>query len=105
MGKWTRRAFITTGLVAGGGVIVGAALRPGNQIKDLAGKVGEEGGQLVHSYITIDTDNTITAIIPHSEMGQGVQTALGQMLAEELDADWENLLTEEAQAIGEYSTY
>ena len=56
MGKWTRRAFITTGLVAGGGVIVGAALRPGNQIKDLAGKVGEEGGQLVHSYIKIDTD-------------------------------------------------
>ena len=37
MGKWTRRAFITTGLVAGGGVIVGVALRPGNQIKDLAG--------------------------------------------------------------------
>ena len=105
MGKWTRRAFITTGLVAGGGVIVGVALRPGNQIKDLAGKVGEEGGQLVHSYVKIDTDNTITAIIPHSEMGQGVQTALGQMLAEELDADWENLLTEEAPALGEYSTY
>ncbi|MDD9896662.1 MAG: molybdopterin-dependent oxidoreductase, partial [Gammaproteobacteria bacterium] len=43
--------------------------------------------------------------IPHSELGQGVQTALGQMLAEELDADWDNLLTEEAPAIGEYSTY
>ena len=105
MGKWTRRAFITTGLVAGGGVVVGVAMRPGNQVKDLAGKLGDEGGQLVHSYVRIDSDNTITAIIPHSEMGQGVQTALGQMLAEELDADWDNLLTEEAPAIGEYSTY
>lgn len=105
MGKWTRRAFITTGLVAGGGVVVGVAMRPGNQVKDLAGKVGDEGGQLVHSYVKIDSDNTITAIIPHSEMGQGVQTALGQMLAEELDADWDNLLTVEAPAIGEYSTY
>lgn len=105
MGKWTRRAFITTGVVAGGGLVVGIAVRPGNQVKGLAGKVSEEGGQLIHSYVKIDADNTITAIIPHSEMGQGVQTSLGQMLAEELDADWDNLRTEEAPAIGEYATY
>lgn len=105
MSKWTRRAFITTGLIAGGGVAVGVALRPGNQVKDLAGKLGDEGGQLVHTYIKIDSDNVITAIIPHSEMGQGVQTSLGQMLAEELDADWDKLLTEEAPAIGEYASY
>ena len=39
MSKWTRRAFITTGVVAGGGVMVGIAMRPGNQIKDLAPKL------------------------------------------------------------------
>ena len=105
MGKWTRRAFITTGLVAGGGVVVGISMRPGNQVKELAGKVGNEGGQLIHSYVKIDSENVITAIIPHSEMGQGVQTSLGQMLAEELDADWDQLRMEEAPAIGEYSTY
>ena len=105
MGKWTRRAFITTGLVAGGGVVVGISMRPGNQVKELAGKVGNEGGQLIHSYVKIDSENVITAIIPHSEMGQGVQTSLGQMLAEELDADWDRLRMEEAPAIGEYSTY
>ena len=105
MGKWTRRAFITTGLVAGGGVVVGISMRPGNQVKELAGKVGDEGGQLIHSYVKIDSENVITAIIPHSEMGQGVQTSLGQMLAEELDADWDRLRMEEAPAIGEYSTY
>ena len=105
MGKWTRRAFITTGLVAGGGVVVGISMRPGNQVKELAGKVGNEGGQLIHSYVKIDSENVITAIIPHSEMGQGVQTSLSQMLAEELDADWDRLRMEEAPAIGEYSTY
>ncbi len=105
MGKLSRRAFIATGLVAGGGLVVGIAVRPGNQVKDLAAKMGSEGGQLVHSYVRIDTDNTVTAIIPHAEMGQGVQTALGQMLAEELDADWDLLRTEEAPAIGEYATY
>jgi isoquinoline 1-oxidoreductase beta subunit len=105
MGKLTRRAFIATGLVAGGGLVVGVAVRPGNQVKGLAARMGEQGGQLVHSYVRIDTDNTVTAIIPHAEMGQGVQTALGQMLAEELDADWDLLRTEEAPAIGEYATY
>lgn len=105
MGKLSRRAFIATGLLAGGGLVVGIAVRPGNQVKSLAAKMGDAGGQLVHSYIRIDTDNTVTAIIPHAEMGQGVQTALGQMLAEELDADWNLLRTEEAPAIGEYATY
>ncbi len=105
MSKWTRRAFITTGLLAGGGVAIGVALRPGNQVKDLAGKLGDEGDKLIHTYVKIDSDNVITAIIPHSEMGQGVQTSLGQMLAEELDADWEQFKTEEAPAIGEYASY
>ncbi len=35
MGKWTRRAFITTGVLAGGAVVIGVAIRPGNR----AGKV------------------------------------------------------------------
>ena len=105
MSKWTRRAFLTTGVVAGGGLVVGVAMRPGNQVRGLAAKLGEEGGQLVHTYLKIDSDNVITALIPHAEMGQGVHTSLGQMLAEELDADWDQLKVEEAPAIGEYATY
>jgi len=105
MSKWTRRAFLTTGIVAGGGLVVGVALRPGNQVKGLAAKLGAEGDRLVHTYVKIDADNVITAVIPHAEMGQGVQTALGQMLAEELDADWDKVKMEEAPAIGDYAMY
>lgn len=105
MSKWTRRAFITTGIVAGGGLVVGIAMRPGNQVKDLSAKLGEQGEGLVHTYIKIDSDNVVTAIVPHAEMGQGVHTALGQMLAEELDADWEQVKVEEAPAMGEYASY
>lgn len=105
MSKLTRRAFISTAVVAGGGVVIGIAMRPGNQVKDLAAKLGDEGEGLVHTYIKIDSDNVVTAIVPHSEMGQGVHTALGQMLAEELDADWDQVKVEEAPAIGEYATY
>lgn len=105
MSKLTRRAFITTGIVAGGGLVVGIAMRPGNQVKDLASKLGEGGEDLIHTYVKLDSDNEVTAIVPHSEMGQGVHTALGQMLAEELDADWSQVKVEEAPAIGEYASY
>ncbi|GJM13471.1 MAG: aldehyde dehydrogenase [Pseudohongiella sp.] len=105
MSKLSRRAFIATGLIAGGGLAVGIALRPGNQVKGLTAKLGDAGADLVHAYVKIDSDNVVTAVVPHSEMGQGAQTALAQMLAEELDADWEKLKIEEAPAIGEYAMY
>ena len=105
MGKWTRRAFLTTGVIAGGGLIVGVAMRPGNQASEMSDLLGDDGGQFVHAYVRIDSDNTITVMVPHSEMGQGAQTALAQMLAEELDADWNNIRIEEAPAIGAYSHY
>ena len=105
MGKWTRRAFLTTGVIAGGGLIVGVAMRPGNQAGEMSDLLGDDGGQFVHAYVRSDSDNTITVMVPHSEMGQGAQTALAQMLAEELDADWNNIRIEEAPAIGAYSHY
>lgn len=105
MSKLTRRAFITTGIIAGGGLAVGIALRPGNQVKGIAAKLGAEAADLVHAYVKIDSNNVITAVVPHSEMGQGAQTALAQMLAEELDADWDQLKIEEAPAIGDYAMY
>ena len=80
-------------------------MRPGNQAGELSDLLGDDGGQLVHAYVRIDSDNTITAMVPHSEMGQGAQTALAQMLAEELDADWNDMRIEEAPAIGAYSHY
>ncbi|MEQ3710469.1 molybdopterin cofactor-binding domain-containing protein, partial [Tateyamaria sp.] len=105
MNKWTRRAFISAGVVVGGGILVGVAMRPGNRIAGLQDAVAGDGETLVHAFIKIDQDNIVTVISPHSEMGQGAQTALAQMAAEELDADWEKVRIEEAPALGDYSTY
>lgn len=105
MGKWTRRAFISAGVIAGGGLLVGVAIRPGNIAAKVADTMESEGETLVHAFVKIDNDNVVTAIIPHSEMGQGALTALAQMLAEELDADWEKVRFQEAPALPEYSTY
>lgn len=105
MNKWTRRAFISAGVIAGGGILVGVAMRPGNLADGLEEIVAEDGETLVHAFVKIDQDNVVTAVVPHAELGQGAQTALAQMLAEELDADWERVRFEEAPAMAEYSTY
>ena len=105
MGKWTRRAFISAGVVVGGGLIVGVAIRPGNRAAELSKLVAGEGETLLHTWVKLDSDNVVTAIIPHAEMGQGVGTALAQMLADELDADWDLVKFEEAPALGEFANY
>lgn len=105
MGKWTRRAVITTGVVAGGGFVVGVALRPGHRAPGMAHLVTEDGESLVNAWVKIDSDNHITAIVPHSEMGQGAQTALTQMLADELDANWLDVSFIEAPAEDEYANW
>lgn len=105
MGKWTRRGFIGAGIVAGGALVVGVAIRPGNRALKLAPLVTEGEEMLVSAWVKIDPNNQVTAIIPHSEMGQGAQTALTQMLAEELDARWDDVSFMEAPAEDEYANY
>ncbi|MDA1076656.1 MAG: molybdopterin-dependent oxidoreductase, partial [Proteobacteria bacterium] len=105
MGKWSRRGFIAAGVVAGGGLAVGVGLRIGNRNEELAGLVTEGDETLVHTWVKIGADNKVTAIIPHAEMGQGVHTALSQMLADELDAAWEDVSFIEAPAEMGFANY
>lgn len=104
-GKWTRRGFIGAGLVAGGALVVGVAIRPGDRTDALEKYVAGEGEHLLTAWVKVAEDNTITAIIPHGEMGQGVHTALSAMLAEEMDADWDALEIMEAPAEKDYANF
>ena len=101
--KWTRRGFIGAGVLAGGALLIGVGVRPGNPVGKLkpivAGGTGEE---LVNSWVKIDADNIVTAIVPHCEMGQGVHSVLAQMLADELDADWNMVRVMQAPTDGNY---
>ena len=105
MGKWTRRGFITAGVIGGSALVIGVAIRPGHRAPGMAKYVAGEGESLINAWVKIDADNRVTAIVPHSEMGQGAQTALAQMLADELDANWQDVSFIEAPAEDEYANY
>ena len=107
--KWTRRGFIGAGSVAGlavgGALVVGIAIRPGDRTDELAKMVTEGNEQLLTSWVKVSPDNTVTAIIPHGEMGQGVHTALSAMLAEEMEADWHKMEIMEAPAEMDFTNF
>jgi isoquinoline 1-oxidoreductase beta subunit len=47
-------------------------------------------------YISIATDGTVTVICNRSEMGQGIRTSLGRVVADELEADWARTVVRQA---------
>jgi isoquinoline 1-oxidoreductase beta subunit len=103
----SRRRFIqATALVAGGLVIAFTIpyakrfLLPGAE-KSPAG--GEAKLPVPNAFLRIGTDNTITVLLAHSEMGQSIWTTLPMLIAEELDADWSKIKVEHAPAAPQYA--
>jgi len=105
LGKWTRRGLITAGVVTGGALVVGVAIRPGHRAPRVRELVAGDAEALLNIWVKITPDNRVVAIVPHAEMGQGVHTTLAQMLADELDADWNLVDVLEAPAHEEYANY
>ncbi|MFI8746463.1 molybdopterin cofactor-binding domain-containing protein [Pseudomonas sp. NPDC077186] len=51
-----------------------------------------------NAFVRIDLDGSVTVLAKHLEMGQGSYTGLATLLAEELDADWDQVRVEGAPA-------
>jgi isoquinoline 1-oxidoreductase beta subunit len=71
---------------------------------DVAGP-GKAGGQVIgemhfepNAFVRIGSDNTVTVIAKHLEMGQGTYTGLATIVAEELDAAWPQVRVQGAPA-------
>jgi isoquinoline 1-oxidoreductase beta subunit len=52
----------------------------------------------INAFLKIGSDNSVTVMSKHLEMGQGTYTGLATILADELDADWKNVRVEGAAA-------
>ncbi len=82
----TRRAFILGSAAVAGGVAVGIVLHRG---RSPGAQPPLEPGQVaITPYVIIDADG-ISLISPRAEMGQGIQTTLAALVAEELDVDFD----------------
>ncbi len=90
-----RRDFIRTGAAIGGGLLVSLYAPP--LLDGTGGEVAAEGKDFaVNAFVRIGTDESVTVIAAHSEMGQGVYTSLPMLLNEELQADWSKIRVEPA---------
>ncbi len=94
-----RRAFLIGGAaVIGGGIF---ALQYGDYAarRDGLALTGRDKAGSFTGWLRIDEDDTVTIYTPHIDMGTGNATALAQMAADELDADWDKLTVEQAPAV------
>jgi isoquinoline 1-oxidoreductase beta subunit len=53
-------------------------------------------------WVKITRDNRVIVAVPRAEMGQGVQTALAMLVAEEMDARWNQVRVEDPPENGVY---
>jgi isoquinoline 1-oxidoreductase beta subunit len=98
----TRRDFLKTGAAVTGGLVIAFAV-PG--AKRLMGARPAAPGLAFapNAFLKIGSDDTVTVLLAHSEMGQGIWTTLPMLIAEELDADWKRLVVEHAPAAPAYA--
>jgi isoquinoline 1-oxidoreductase beta subunit len=54
-------------------------------------------------FLRVGSDDTVTVLLAHSEMGQGVWTTLAMLVAEELGCDWGKIRVEHAPAAPAYA--
>jgi isoquinoline 1-oxidoreductase beta subunit len=107
----SRRHFLVTSVSMGAGLTLGVHLVGCSEKKEAQTQAlpeagpGKAGGEVIsnftfepNAFIRIKPDNTVTLIMKHFEMGQGTYTGLSTLIAEELDAAWEQIQVEAAPA-------
>jgi isoquinoline 1-oxidoreductase beta subunit len=91
----SRRKFLETSAVLGGGLIVGLTLPLRGALAKAAASADAKPVQ-ANAWVRIAPDNTITLICHRNEMGQDVHTSLALLVAEELEVDVDKVKIEQA---------
>lgn len=90
----SRRAFLKTGAAVGGGLLLHAVL-PG-LARAASAESEAQGAATLNAFVSIARDGSVTIVAKNPEIGQGVKTMLPMLIAEELDVDWQDVRTAQA---------
>jgi isoquinoline 1-oxidoreductase beta subunit len=92
----SRRGFMKAAGVLGGGLVLGFFIPAGGRFAQ-----AQEAKKTIYApnaFLRVAPDNTVTVMVNRLEFGQGVNTSLPMLIAEELDADWSLVHSELAPA-------
>jgi isoquinoline 1-oxidoreductase beta subunit len=92
--QMNRRSFLQFTALAGGGVLIGLAVKPEDLLAQGRGGAPPPPPK-VENYIKIAADGTITIMAKNPEVGQGCRTMLPMLIADELDVDWKDIKIEQ----------
>lgn len=94
-----RRDFLKTGAV----LVVGVSLFGcGKEKLPVIASPKLDGPWVADVYVSMDAEGTVTILAHRSEMGQGIRTGLPAVLADEMEADWNRVIVEQATGDPKY---
>lgn len=82
----SRRSFLKAAGATTGALLVATHIGPN---KAFAAALNDPPAP--NAFVKVAADNTVTVMIKHLDMGQGVTTGLATIVAEEIDADWSQM--------------
>ena len=96
----SRRGFLKAGSALSAGLVVGVHVPAFGQAGGTSRSAGTAAAASFapNAFVRIGTDNTVTVVSKHLEMGQGSYTGLATLVADELDAAWAQVRVEGAPA-------
>ena len=97
----SRRSLLQTTALSGAGLIIGFLVPRKGRAEAAAAK----GKPLPapNAFVRIAPDDTVTVLLAHSEMGQGIWTTLAMLIAEELECDFSRIKVAHAPAAPAYA--
>ena len=98
----TRRELLRTSVTSAAGLIVAFQVVP--RVARAAGPAPATPPlPPANAFLRIGTDDSVTVLLAHSEMGQGSWTGLAMLVGEELECDWSKIRCEHAPAAPVYA--
>ena len=101
MKNLSRRGFLQTSAVSAGGLLI--AFHVSKKARAATAPPPAKPLPAPNAFVRIAPDESVTVLLAHSEMGQGIWTALAMMIAEELECDWSKVRVEHAPAAPAYA--